>query len=236
MICFPYSSIINQEVFDKSTFKTCFFCLYIYNSNKYDIIDYMSWIIFLIAGGLIAAIIIKSLLSKYPKTDEDPYAEMREETENPETDVVQENDSEVSEQEFDKEYFERCQNGEGYQLFMKFASINDCVFLQGLLSAEHIPSHVEHQHMNGLFGAGANVLSGTFAAQLWILVADYEKAYDIAVQYIVKKSESLEVSKDTKLKEGVAAALVVLLGTPYPITKSQQILGMTIFPKLGSDD
>ena len=90
--------------------------------------------------------------------------------------------------------------------------------------------------MNGLFGAGANVLSGTFAAQLWILIADYEKAYEIAVQYIEKKSESLKDSQDSTLKESVAAGLVVLLGTPYPITKSQQILGMTIFPKLGTEE
>ena len=196
----------------------------------------MSYVIFIIGGVLVAALIIKILLNKYPKTNEDPYAEMREETENPENDVVQESDSEASGQEFDKEYFERCQKGEGYQLFMKFASVNDCVFLQGLLSAENIPSHLENQHMNGLFGAGANVLSGTFAAQLWILIADYEKAYEIAVQYIVKKSESLKDSQDSTLKESVAACLVVLLGTPYPITKSQQILGMTIFPKLGLDD
>ena len=196
----------------------------------------MSYVPFIIGGGLVVALIIRILLNKFPKTDEDPYSEMREETENQEIDVVQETDSEASGQEFDEEYFKRCQNGEGYQLFMKFASINDCTFLQGLLSAEHIPSHVEHQHMNGLFGAGANVLSGTFAAQLWILIADYEKAYEVAVQYIKEKSESLEVAGDSKIKEGLAAALVVLLGTPYPITKRQQILGMTIFPKFGTEE
>lgn len=196
----------------------------------------MSLIIFIIVGVLGVAIIIKFLLAKYPRTEEDPYAEMREEAENPESDVAVEDDESDANLQFDKEYFERCQNGEGYQLFMKFASMNDCVFLQSLLSAEHIPSHVENQHMNSLFGAGANVLSGTLAAQLWILIADYERAYEIAVQYLVKKSESLKDSKDSTLKETVSASLVVLLGTPYPITKSQQILGMTIFPKLGLDD
>ena len=190
----------------------------------------------IIIAVLVGVLIVKTILSKLPDTKEDPYAEMREETENPESDVVQETDSAVSEQEFDKEYFERCQKGEPYQLFMKFASISDCVFLQGLLSSSQIPSHVENQHMNSLFGAGANMVSRAFAAQLWILTADYDRSYEIAVQFLVQKSKKLEDSVDSKLKEGLAAALVAILGTPYPITKSQQILGMTIFPKLDPEN
>ena len=181
---------------------------------------------------LVGVLIVKTLLSKFPDTKEDPFSDLREKENIQDGDSLQETDAEVSEQEFDKEYFERCQNGEPYQLFMKFASISDCGFLQGLLLSNQIPSHVENQHMNSLFGAGANMVSRTFAAQLWILTADYDKAYEIAVQYLVQKSKELEKSGDSKLKEGVAAALVVILGTPYPITKSQQILGMTIFPKL----
>ena len=181
----------------------------------------MSFIVFIIIGGLFAFLIIKSLLNKYPQSKEDPFSDLREETEIADDDVNL---------KFDEDYFTRCQNGEAYQLFMKLASINDCVFLQGLLASSGIPSHVEHQHTNGLFGTGANVLSGTFAAQLWILTADYDNAYEIAVQYVVQKSKDLEDTEDSKLKENIMTILAALTA-PYPITKSQQILGITIFPK-----
>ena len=190
----------------------------------------------IIIAVLVGVLIVKTLLSKFPDTKEDPFSNLREEENIQDGASLQETDSAVGEQEFDKEYFERCQKGEPYQLFMKFASISDCVFLQGLLSSSQIPSHVENQHMNSLFGAGANMVSRAFAAQLWILTADYDRAYEIAVQFLVQKSKKLEESADSKLKEGLAAALVAILGTPYPITKSQQILGMTIFPKLDPEN
>ena len=130
--------------------------------------------------------------------------------------------------EFDKAYFERCQKGEPHQLFLKFSSLQDCTFLQGLLFADGIPSHIEHQHMNGIY-TGSNTIANVFAVQLWILVADYEGALETVKQFIRQKSKSLNDSDDSALSENLKN-LLGLLTAPYPVSKSQQILGISIFP------
>lgn len=113
---------------------------------------------------------------------------------------------------------------------MKFASIQDCTFLQGILSANEIPSHVEHQHMNSLYGAGANLMNSIFAVQLWILTSDYEKALELTTEFIKQKSESLKTKPDSKAANNIKTVLEILTA-PYPLTKSHQILGISVFPK-----
>lgn len=141
------------------------------------------------------------------------------------TDSSEESETENIE-EFDKDYFERCQNGEAYQLFLEFASVNDCTFIQGLLFAKGIPSHTEHQHMNRVY-AGTNI----FAVQLWILVADYEPALEIVMQFVSQKSENLKNNGDSGSTENIAK-LIALLTASHPISKNQQMLGIKFFPKL----
>lgn len=131
--------------------------------------------------------------------------------------------------EFDKAYFERCQKGEPHQLFLKFSSLQDCTLLQGLLFAGGISSHIEHQHMNRIY-PGSNTIANIFAVQLWILVADYEAALEIVSQFISQKRNSLNTSDDSVLAKTLKK-LLGLLTAPFPVSKSQQILGISIFPK-----
>ncbi|MDD6487397.1 MAG: hypothetical protein PUF61_10670 [Spirochaetales bacterium] len=131
--------------------------------------------------------------------------------------------------EFDKAYFERCQKGEPHQLFLKFSSLQDCTLLQGLLFAGGISSHIEHQHMNRIY-PGSNTIANIFAVQLWILVSDYEAALEIVSQFISQKRNSLNTSDDSVLAKTLKK-LLGLLTAPFPVSKSQQILGISIFPK-----
>lgn len=135
--------------------------------------------------------------------------------------------------EFDKAYFERCQKGEPHQLFLKFSSLQDCTFLQGFLFADGIPSHIEHQHMNGIY-TGSNTIANVFAVQLWILVADYEAALEIVSQFISQKRNSLNSSEDSVLAKTLKK-LLGLLTAPFPVSKNQQILGISIFPKVQTE-
>lgn len=135
--------------------------------------------------------------------------------------------------EFDKAYFERCQKGEPHQLFLKFSSLQDCTFLQGFLFADGIPSHIEHQHMNRIY-PGSNTIANIFAVQLWILVSDYEAALEIVSQFISQKRNSLNTSDDSVLAKTLKK-LLGLLTAPFPVSKNQQILGISIFPKVQTE-
>jgi len=131
--------------------------------------------------------------------------------------------------EFDKPYFERCRNGEAYQLFLKFSSLQDCTLLQGLLFVNGIPSHIEHQYMNRIY-PGSNTIANIFAVQLWILVADYEAALEIVSQFISQKRQNLNTINDSILAKTLKSLLGIFTA-PFPVSKNQQILGISIFPK-----
>lgn len=136
--------------------------------------------------------------------------------------------------EFDKGYFERCGKGELHQLFLKLSSLQDCTLLQGLLFAGGISSHIEHQHMNRIY-PGSNTIANIFAVQLWILVADYEAALEIVSQFISQKRNSLNISEDSVLAKTLKK-LLGLLTAPFPVSKNQQILGISIFPKMQTEN
>ena len=170
---------------------------------------------------------ISKILSRMTadKNIESSFADLRD------TSSEMTNENEIPE-EFDEKYFERCQKGESHQLFLKVASLQDCTMIQSLFASQGVPSHREHEHFNSIYGSGtSNLLSTTFSIQLWILTADYEKAFEIARDFVQQKCENLksheQKSKGHKLTEGILA----ILFSPYPITKSYQTLGITIFPK-----
>ncbi len=176
----------------------------------------------IISGILLVALFAKQLFKKNPETDKDPYADLRDDTVQTPDDgnVVREVTS-----EFDEKYYERCRRGEPYQLFMKFVSVQDCDFVQSMLYGDNIPSHSEHRHMNTIYGE----LSTVFPVQLWIMTFDYDRAFEIANQFVIQKSEKFKTEEPNAME--TIKKVIGVLTSPYPITKPQEIMGLTIFPK-----
>lgn len=132
--------------------------------------------------------------------------------------------------EFDKEFFERCQKGERRQLLCNFASWQDCSIYQGMLLSAGIPSHKEHEHINMVF-FGSNLVSNVFAVQLWILVNDYEEAAVILKDFLEQKIKNFDEKAKIENTRKILRTLAGMLTAPYPVFKEHEILGVKIFPK-----
>ena len=81
--------------------------------------------------------------------------------------------------DFEKEFFARTENGEKSQLLLSLASLQDCMLLRSLLHADNIPSHVEGEHMNNIYGGLTGTMTSVVATKLYILCSDYDKAVEI---------------------------------------------------------
>ncbi|WP_407435271.1 hypothetical protein [Treponema sp.] len=130
---------------------------------------------------------------------------------------------------FDDEYFERCRKGEGRQLFCNFASWQDCSIFQGILFANGIPSHKEHENSNRFY-FGSNALSNAFAVQLWILINDYNDAYELLRHFTKQKTEAINENAESE-SNNVGNKLLGIVLSPVTVSKEQEILGIKVFPK-----
>lgn len=137
--------------------------------------------------------------------------------------------------DFEEQFFERTQAGEEAQKFLSIASHRDCAIIRSLLSAENIPSYVENECMNNIYGGITGTMGALIAIRLYILCSDYEKAAEIVMDYIKKKAERVEEKKKgarEKLINSIGVFTTVLFGTPTLLTKPEKFLGITVFPKI----
>ena len=100
--------------------------------------------------------------------------------------------------DFDSEYFERADKGEKTQEFLIVGAPEFCPMLQNLLFAEGIPSYIENVHINSIYPVHNLGSSSAFSIKLYILVSDYDKAYDIISNFV---STSQEITVLPKLAE-----------------------------------
>ena len=100
--------------------------------------------------------------------------------------------------DFDSEYFERAGKGEKTQEFLKLGAPELCSMLQSLLFAEGIPSYIENIHINTIYPVHNLGSSSAFSIKLYILVSDYDKAYEIISDFV---SNSQEITILPKLAE-----------------------------------
>lgn len=83
------------------------------------------------------------------------------------------------EPDFEKDFFARTEQGEKSQLLLSMASLQDCILLRSLLFSEGIPTHVEGEHMNNIYGGLTGTMTSVVATKLYILCSDYDKAVEI---------------------------------------------------------
>ena len=88
-------------------------------------------------------------------------------------------EQELNSMDFEKAFFERTQAGEKSQLLMSMASQQDCLMLRSILYAEGIPSYVEGEHMNNVYGGISGTMTTVVAIKVYILCDDYDKAIEL---------------------------------------------------------
>ena len=138
----------------------------------------------------------------------------------------------------EKGYFERVRNGEQTQLFLYISSLSLCNFLRSLLAAENIPTYTENEHINSLYNL--NCLAGVspFSIKVFILVADYDRAYEIIAEYVKTNKARQQIEEADKSENDVPAlktAAAVVTGMFFVNVSDgndEKTLGITILPKL----
>lgn len=134
---------------------------------------------------------------------------------------------------FDKEYFTRVNAGEKCQQFLSIGSQQDCALLQSLMYAQGIPSYVENQNINRMYGANTAAVSA-FAMKLYILTEDYDEAYKIVTDYCSSNElRNADQPADEKISVPETAAIVTgLVFCTVPPNVQQRGIGITILPKI----
>lgn len=136
--------------------------------------------------------------------------------------------------DFDKQYFNRINNGELSQQFLLLGGQQDCSLIRSLLAADNIPSFVENENINRIYGGIPASVTGIFAIKLYILVNDYDKAYEIVCDYAKSKKESTDNNSEENhsVSETTTKIVTGLFFAPYPVNSEQKSMGITILPKL----
>ena len=137
---------------------------------------------------------------------------------------------------FEKGYFERVRNGEQTQQFLAVGSNMMCSFLRSLLAAENIPTYTENEHVNSMYSLNALSGNSAFSIKVYILVADYDRAYEIISDFISKheSEENIEESQtaENPVKTIAKAAVTGLFFVNMPDGAEEKVHGITVLPKL----
>lgn len=177
---------------------------------------------------LIALIFIILIFSKIGKKKAEKLAKKIEGEEG-----IQNSQEEPS--DFDEEFFARTQAGETYQHFASLSSQRDCAILRSLLAADDVPTYVEGEHMNNIYGGISGAMNAVVAIKLFVLSNDYDKALDITRDFLQKKAEKLESEAEETAKEKALETVGAIIAIPATFSRAQEFLGITILPKAYKD-
>ena len=134
---------------------------------------------------------------------------------------------------FEKGYFERVRNGEQTQQFLAVGSMMMCSFLRSLLAAEGIPTYTENEHVNSMYSLNALAGSSAFSIKVFILVADYDRAYEIISDFISSRENPDEEHPSiSSIKTAANAVATGLFFVNMPEGAEEKVLGITVLPKL----
>lgn len=144
-------------------------------------------------------------------------------------------------EEFEKGYFERVRNGEQTQQFLSVGGQMACSMIRSLLFAENIPTYTENEHANSFYSLNNLSSSSAFSIKVFILVADYDRAYEIVSDFVSKcdraNTEESEQENETEntAKNRTKATGAILTGcffVPMPDGSQDKPMGITILPKI----
>ena len=144
-------------------------------------------------------------------------------------------------EEFEKGYFERVRNGEQTQQFLSVGGQMACSMIRSLLFAENIPTYTENEHANSFYSLNNLSSSCAFSIKVFILVADYDRAYEIVSDFVSKcdRANTEESEQDNKtentaknITKATGAILTGCFFVPMPDGSQDKPMGITILPKI----
>ncbi len=144
-------------------------------------------------------------------------------------------------EEFEKGYFERVRNGEQTQQFLSVGGQLACSMIRSLLFAENIPTYTENEHANSFYSLNNLSSSSAFSIKVFILVADYDRAYEIVSDFVSKcdRANTEESEQDNKtentaknITKATGAILTGCFFVPMPDGSQDKPMGITILPKI----
>ena len=141
--------------------------------------------------------------------------------------------------EFELDYFDRVRNGEQTQQFLAIAGQPASAMIRSLLCAAGIPSYAENEHINAMYAMNNINSASAFAIKVFILVADYDRAYEVVTDFLAKqeraeekeKAEGEEESAAKTAKKVAGAVMTGLFFMPMPDGSESKAMGVTILPK-----
>lgn len=140
--------------------------------------------------------------------------------------------------QYELNYFERVRNGEQTQQFLAIAGQPASAQIRSLLYAEGIPTYAENEHINAMYSLNNLAASSAFAIKVFILVSDYDRAYEIVNDFISKcerkepeEDAAAKTEADSGAKKAVGAVTTGFFFIPMPDGSEEKAMGITILPK-----
>ena len=140
--------------------------------------------------------------------------------------------------QYELNYFERVRNGEQTQQFLAIAGQPASAQIRSLLYAEGIPTYAENEHINAMYSLNNLAASSAFAIKVFILVSDYDRAYEIVNDFISKcerkepeEDAAAKTEADSGTKKAIGAVTTGFFFIPMPDGSEEKAMGITILPK-----
>ena len=133
-------------------------------------------------------------------------------------------------EEFEKGYFERVRNGEQTQQFLSVGGQMACSMIRSLLFAENIPTYTETEHANSFYSLNNLSSDSAFSIKVFILVADYDRAYEIVSDFVSKCERA---NTEETIAKAAGAIVTGCFFIPMPDGSQNKPMGITVLPKIG---
>ena len=153
------------------------------------------------------------------------------------TDEEEHNKAMTEAQEYEKGYFERIRQGEQSQQFLAVGSFFVSSFLRSLLAAENIPTYTENEHINSMYSLNALSGASSFSIKVFILISDYDRAYEIISDFIKTHQRNQEEQTETGAAKTVAKAVTTgLFFVGMPEGTEEAVHGIMILPRVTGNE
>ena len=154
----------------------------------------------------------------------------------------EEHDKAIADAEaYEKGYFERIRQGEQSQQFLAVGSFSVCSFLRSLLAAENIPTYTENEHVNRMYSLNALGGASSFSIKVFILISDYDRAYEIIKDFIdshenSKEEKSTEEAAKDTVKTAAKAVATGMFFVSMPAGSEEAVHGIMILPRVTGNE
>ena len=157
------------------------------------------------------------------------------------TDEEEHNKAIADAEAYEKGYFERIRQGEQSQQFLAVGSFGVCSFLRSLLAAGNIPTYTENEHVNSMYSLNALGGSSSFSIKVFILISDYDRAYEIIKDFIDSHEKSKEEQTEKEavkdaVKTTAKAVATGMFFVSIPQDAEETIHGIMILPRVTGND